>query len=378
MSTVEDTAISPAVRTFMELAAIRSPSYHEADVAAYVRGFLEGLGLEVGEDAAGSEIPAGCGNLYAELPATAPGTPIFLCAHLDTVTLEDDVVPVIEDGRITNANRAILGGDNKGAVAVMLELARELVESGELHAGLELVFTPCEEVGLLGAKHFDVSQLTATFGYVYDHGDDIGKIVVRAPSQVSLRATFVGVPAHSGIAPEQGRSAIAAAATAVSRMQLGRIDAETTANVGLIEGGTAVNIIPERCVIRGEARGLDHDRAVAQAAAMVEIMVDAAAEHNVDVEVDSHDEYRAYQFRENHPAVALAAAALERAGYPPEFVPCGGGADAHIFNANGKPCVNLPNAMRKIHTPDEYMEIADIDGMLRVSRELVAGALAAD
>jgi tripeptide aminopeptidase len=371
----------PVLHTFMELAAIPSEPRDEGRVASYCRGFLEGLGLEVHEDDAAETIPgggAGCGNLYAHLPPTpgATGTPIFLCAHLDTVALEDDVVPVLEqrDGIlcVTNEREAILGGDNKAAVAVMLELVRELVQSGDPHAGLELVLTPCEEIGLLGAKAFDTSRLNAQFGYVFDHANDIGKVVVQAPSQVSIRATFNGMASHSGIAPEEGRSAIRAAADAIAAMPHGRIDEQTTANVGLIHGGTAVNIVPEHCTLRAEVRSLDHDRAAQVSEQVFAAFADAATRHGVDVDIQRRDEYRAYAFTERARPVAHVVAALQAAGYEqPELVPCGGGSDANIFNQAGMPCVNVPNGMRLIHTTSEYIEVRDLVSMLEVARHLV-------
>lgn len=369
---------SSVVRTFMDLCAIPSPARDEGRCAAWVREYLEQLGLDVHEDGAGAQIPAGCGNLTARVPGTVDGTPIFLCAHLDTVALDDEVIPVLDEeaGTITNAREAILGGDNKAAVAVMLELVRELVQEGTPHAGLEVVFTPCEEVGLLGAKAYDVSRLSARFGYVFDHANDIGRIVVEAPSQISLRATFTGRASHSGIAPEQGRSAIRAAADAIAAMPHGRVDERSTANVGLIEGGTAVNIVPERCVVHGEARSLDHDRVTEIARQVIDVFTDAATRHGVDVDIDAADEYRAYSFSAQSAPVKLAAAALTAAGYEPELIPCIGGSDANVFNQAGKPCVNLCNGMRKIHTADEYMRVDDLEGMLRVARELVAAARA--
>ncbi|MCB0877772.1 MAG: M20/M25/M40 family metallo-hydrolase [Thermoleophilia bacterium] len=372
---------APAVlHAFIDLCAIPSPARDEGRAATWCRGFLEGLGLEVEEDDAADTIPrggAGCGNLYVRLPATpgATGTPIFLCAHLDTVALEDDVVPVLEDRNgvlcVTNEREAILGGDNKAAVAVMLELVRELVESGEPHAGLEIVLTPCEEVGLLGAKAFDTTKLDAEFGYVFDHANDIGKIVFQAPSQVSIVATFTGVASHSGIAPEAGRSAIRAAADAIAAMPHGRIDGETTANVGLISGGTAVNIVPERCTLKAEVRSLDHDRAAAVTEDVLAAFTDAATRHGVDLDVQRRDEYRAYRFSEKHPVVAHAMRALEASGYEPKLVPCGGGSDANVFNVAGVPCANLPNGMRLIHTTDEYIEVRSLVEMLEVARNLV-------
>ncbi|MCW2923995.1 MAG: peptidase dimerization domain protein [Thermoleophilia bacterium] len=366
------------LHTFLELAAIPSEARDEGRCAAWCRGYLEGLGLEVREDDAATTIPgggAGCGNLYARLPATVPGTPLFFCAHLDTVTLEDEVVPVLEDREgvltVTNEREAILGGDNKAAVAVMLELVRELVHSGEDHAGVEIVLTPCEEIGLLGAKAFDTGWLAAKFGYVFDHANDIGKVVTSAPTQVSFTATFTGQAAHSGIAPEQGRSAIRAASDAVAAMPHGRVDDRTTANVGLIDGGTATNIVPERCVVHGEVRSLDHDRAAEVMADVLAAFTDAATRHAVDLDVSRRDEYRAYTFTERSAPVAHAVKALRAAGHEPQLVPCGGGSDANVFNQAGMPTANLPNGMRRIHTTEEYVEVRDLDAMLEVARTLV-------
>jgi tripeptide aminopeptidase len=368
------------LRTFIDLADIPSPAREEGRVATWCRGYLEGLGLDVVEDDAATTIPgggAGCGNLYARLAPTpgTEGTPIFICAHLDTVALEDAVVPVLEDRDgvlcVTNDREAILGGDNKAAVAVVLELVRELVQSGEPHAGLEVLLTPCEELGLLGAKAFDASKLQATFGYVFDHANDIGKIVVQAPSQVSLTATFTGQASHSGIAPEQGRSAIRAAADAIAAMPHGRIVEQTTANVGLISGGTAVNFVPERCVFHGEVRSLDHDNAAKVTEDVLAAFTDAATRHAVDLDVARIDEYRAYSFTERSKPVAHAMRALQAAGYEPQLVPCGGGSDANVFNLAGVPCANLCNGMRKIHTTEEYIEVRDLTGMMEVARQLV-------
>lgn len=363
---------SQLVHTFLDLVALRSPAYHEGPAAAYVRSFLDDLGVEWSEDDAGTRIPAGCGNITARIPATCAGTPIFMCSHLDTVALEDDVVPVItEDGRITNERAAILGGDNKAAVAVMLEIIRELAAGDTPHAGVEVVFTPCEEVGLVGAKHYDVSQLTGRFGFVFDHANDIGKVVGEAPTQMSMRVTFRGQASHSGIAPEQGRSAIRAAAEAIIALPHGRIDDRTTANIGLIEGGSAVNIVPERCTLRGEFRSLDHDRVAELSRAAIDSINAIAAAHEVDVDIDAYEEYHAYAFRESSPVIKHACAALEAAGYASTLVPCGGGSDANVFNLAGVACVNMCNGMRLIHTSDEYIEIADLEGMLRVARQIV-------
>ncbi len=370
------TTHSRVVATFIEIASLPSPAHEEGPAAEYVREFLNDIGVAWSEDDGAERIPAGCGNITVRLEPVVEGTPIFLCSHLDTVALEDSVVPVItDDGRITNERDAILGGDNKAAVAVMLELVRDLVTGGIPHAGVEIIFTPCEEVGLLGAKHVDVGSLHADYGFVFDHADDIGLIVGQAPTQMSFTATFSGTASHSGIAPERGRSAIRAAAEAIARMPHGRIDEQTTSNIGLISGGTAVNIVPEWCVVRGEVRSLDHDRAQQVTQTVLDTISSSANLHNVDVAVDVHEEYRAYRFKESSPVVQHAWAALASEGFSPQLVPCGGGSDANIFNAAGKPCVNMCNAMRLIHTRAEFIEIADVEAMLRVAHALVQRAV---
>lgn len=387
LDSLDSDSAPPVVHTFLELASIPSQARDEARVASWCQGYLEALGLQVDEDDAGERIPggAGSGNIYVRLPATegVEGIPIFFCAHLDTVTLDDDLDPVIEDrdGQlvITNSSSAILGGDNKAAVAVMLELVRELVSTGAAHAGVELILTPCEEIGLLGAKAFDVSRLSAQHGYVFDHANDIGSIVVQAPSQISIKAVFRGTASHSGIAPEDGRSSIRAAADAIAAMPHGRLDAKTTANVGLIEGGTAVNIVPEHCILRAEVRSLEHERAAAVTEEVLGAFTDAASRHAVDVDITCVDEYRAYCLREQSPVVTHAVRALIAAGYDkPELVTCGGGSDANVFNRVGKPCANLPNGMRQIHTSDEHIYIQDLVSMLEVSRQLVWCAVKRD
>ena len=251
---------------FCELAAIPSPSGRERAVADRVLDYLRGLGLEPDEDDAGGRIGSEIGNIYCHLPPSegAAGTPIFLNAHVDTVPPTTAVDPVVADGVVTNANDTILGADNKAAVASMLIAVRDLVNSGEPHSGVELVITPMEEVGLLGAKEFDASRLRARFGYCYDHAAPIGNIVIAAPSQQTFKLDFRGRPAHSGIAPEDGRSAILAASRAIASMPLGRIDDQTTANVGMIEGGVARNIVPPGCTRLG--RGAQPRRGISDPA----------------------------------------------------------------------------------------------------------------
>ena len=360
---------------FLELAAIPSPPGEERAVADVVAAHLRTLGLEPDEDAAGEAIGSQIGNIYARIaPTVEGGTPIFLNAHLDTVPPTAAVRPEVRNGIVVNAEDTILGADNKAAVAAMLVAVERIVAEGIDHAGIELVLTPMEEVGLQGAKQFDVSRLHASFGYCYDHAAPIGNIVMAAPTQRTLRLRFVGRAAHSGIAPEQGRSAIAAAARAISDMRLGRIDAETTANVGLIRGGIAGNIIPPECTVMAEARSRDPGRVAELAREMLDAATHAANLHECELESTITSEYEGYRFVRSHPAVRMASAALEACGHAPTSLESGGGADANVFNAAGVACVNLCNGMAEIHTAAEHIAVSDLEAMTAVTLELIAQA----
>jgi tripeptide aminopeptidase len=368
-------AAAGVVDLFCDLAAISSPSRDERAVADVVLARLRGMGLDPVEDGSGADTGSNIGNIHVALPATdeAGGTPIFLNAHLDTVPPDGPVEPEIRNGIVVNRRDTILGADNKAAVAVMLEAFARLA-SGTPHAGVELVLTPMEEVGLRGAKAFDTARLTAPIGYCYDHAAPIGNVVLAAPTQKSLELRFLGRAAHSGIAPEEGRSAIAAAARAVADMQLGRIDDATTANVGLIRGGIAGNIVPPECRVWAEARSRDADRLREQ----VQSMLDAAtyAANLADCELESRiiSEYEGYRFARTHEAVRLVSHALDGCGYPVTYIESGGGADANVFNAAGVPCVNVCNGMAEIHTASEHIAVADLEGMLDVTMGLIETA----
>ena len=361
---------------FLDLAAIPSPPGEERGVADRVIEELRSIGLEVDEDDTGAAIGSTMGSLYARLEPTAEGTPMFLCAHLDTVPPEGPIEPVVEDGVVRNAAGTILGADNKAAVASMIEAARRTLEGGRPHAGLELVFTAKEEVGLRGAYAFDHTRLDAALGYVYDQAAPIGEIVIGAPWAASIEVAFHGRSAHAGMYPEEGRSAIAAAARAIADLRLGRIDEETSANVGLIEGGTARNIIPEHCTLKAEARSHNEAKLADVVREMEEAFAFAAALEECEVETDIDRSYRGYRFRKDEPAVALAAQALERCGFTPSYAFTGGGADANVFNERGIPCVTLANAMAEIHTPGEHIAVSDVEAMVDVSLALLDGALA--
>jgi len=364
----------PTLDLFTELAALPSPPGEERAVADAVAAYLRDLALDVDEDEAGAAVGSSIGNLLCRVEphgANGGGVPLFLCAHLDTVPPEGPIEPVVEDDVVRNAGGTILGADNKAAVAVMLEAVRRVVAEGRPHAGIELVFTPKEEVGLLGAGAFDHTRLRASVGYVFDQAAPIGEVVLGAPTATALLARFHGRAAHAGMYPEEGRSAVAAAARAIADLRLGRLDEETTANVGRVEGGTARNIVPEWCTVTAEARSHDDGKLADVVQEMLDAFAFAASVEECEVETEVETSYRGYRFRRDDEVIALAAGALTRAGYEPTYALSGGGADANVFNQRGLACVNLANGMAQIHTPDEHISVADLEGMVDVTLALL-------
>jgi tripeptide aminopeptidase len=360
------------VSLFTELAALPSPPGDERVVADRVAAYLRDLGLEVTEDDAGTRIGSNAGNLYARLqPTDGGGTPLFFCAHLDTVPPEAAIEPVLEDGVIRNAAGTILGADNKAAVAVMLEATRQVLSENRPHGGIELLFTPKEEVGLHGAAAFDHNQLHARVGYVYDQAAPIGEVILGAPYAHSMEVRFHGRASHAGMYPEEGRSAIAAAAKAIADFKLGRVDEDSTANVGIISGGTAGNIVPEWCSFLAEARSHDPQKLADLVREMLESATFAAGLEDCQVETEVHKSYSGYRFKRDAFVVRLARSALERAGYEPTFKLSGGAADANVFNERGLACVNLANGMAEIHTPHEHIAAEDLERMVEVTLALV-------
>ena len=366
--------MSEVVPLFTELAALRSPPGEEREVADRVAAYLRDLALEVDEDDAGAQVGSNAGNLYARVEPTADGVPLFFCAHLDTVPPDGPLEPVLEDGVVRNAGGTILGADNKAAVAVMLEATRRVLSDGRPHAGIELLFTPKEEVGLLGAAAFDASRLAAQVGYVYDQAAPIGEVILGAPHAHAMQIRFHGRASHSGMYPEEGRSAIAAAARAITDFRLGRVDEETTANVGVINGGTAGNIVPEWCTFLAEARSQDEGKLADLVQEMLEAVTFAAELGECEVETEMKKSYRGYRFKQDDLAVRLATDALRASGREPTFALSGGAADANVFNDRGLQCVNLANGMANIHTADEQISVDDLEGMIDVTLALVDAA----
>jgi tripeptide aminopeptidase len=364
---------------FAELCAIPSPSGQEAAVGAHVSALLERAGYVCTTDEHGNVFTRyeGAVGTVATAEATERRS-VLLCAHLDTVPHDGTPIePVLVDDGWENRHPAILGADNKAAVAVMLLAAERARDPAHppIPVDLELLFTVREETALAGAKAFDVSQLRSPFGYVYDHATPIGEIVMGSPTYYRLEAEFRGRAAHAGIRPEDGRSAVVAAARAIAAMRHGRLDDQTTANIGWISGGAAgaTNVVAERCSILAEARSLDPVKAEAVVAEMVDHCHDAANEPLCECDLDVTVErlFEGYRHKPSSPAVLAAQRALEACGYVPRSIVSGGGADANAFEVAGLHTVCLANGTERNHEPTERVSVASLDGMLDVTYALL-------
>ncbi len=355
---------------FTAYVQIDSETKSEGVFAAYLAKQLEELGLEVFFDKAGEVIGSDGNNLVGRLKGTVPGEPIVLSAHMDTVIPGKGIVPVIKDGVITSTGNTILGGDDKAGIAAIVEALQMLRESGEPHRTVEVVFTIAEEGGLNGAKNLEMSLVTGSKGFVLDSGGSPGQIVVQAPSQDKIEARIYGKPAHAGICPEEGISAIQVAASAIQNMNLLRIDEETTANIGIIRGGDATNIVCPEVWIKAEARSLTEEKLDAQTRHMVKCVEDACNAYGARADIQVSREYGGYSVTEGDPLLSFTENCMAEMGLKPYRASSGGGSDTNIFNNRGLKLLNLGTGMSKCHTLDEYITVRDLTDLTRLVYQL--------
>lgn len=357
---------------FLELVRVDSVSGFERQVADLLKEKLESLGFEVEEDDTGKKINTGTGNIIARLPGNLAGVaPVMVCAHMDTVEPGRGVVPVVEDGMIKSSGNTVLGGDNKAGIAIILEAARILKENGISHGGLEIILTVFEEGGLLGAGNLDPGRVKARIGYVLDSDGPPGTIVTSAPTQDRITAVIKGKSAHAGICPEKGINAIKVAANAIAAMNLGRIDSETTSNIGIINGGKATNIVPDSVLIQGETRSLDALKKDRQTRDIVEKIREAAAGLGTDADIKVEKLYGNFIIDHNELVVRIAVEAAQNLGLSPRLESTGGGSDANMFNEKGISAVILGIAMQNVHTTEEFIKIDDLEASCRYLVEII-------
>ena len=364
----------------LELVQIDSHSRKEREVALRLKSYCEEMGAQVEIDDAGEKVGGNTGNVIARFAGTIQGgEPIMMSAHMDTVVPGEGVKPIIEGDIIRTDETTVLGGDDKSGCAVIIEVIRCLQEQNIPHAPIEAIFSICEEVGLLGAKNVDVAKLKCKYGIVFD-SDDPGFLFTKGPSSNELVFKVYGLESHAGVAPEDGISAIKIAAEAISAMRLGRIDEETTANIGIIEGGKATNIIPNYVYLKGETRSRNEDKLTAQTEHMVKCFEDAAAKYEVTVagittkgraEVTVEREYSSMDVPDSSHVVQLVILAAKRMGLDVKTMASGGGCDANVFNRRGIECANLGTGMRAIHTVKEWLDVKDMYAAAEMTLEIM-------
>lgn len=358
---------------FCRLAAIPSPTGLESACGVAVEAELAELGLAVQRDGSAVSVGGNCDNLYCHIPATRTGgRPLFLCAHLDTVPPTDDLQPVVVDGVIRNATPSIVGADNKASLAVLLDAARTVCAERLPHAGIELLFTVGEEQGLLGSRAFDCASLRARSGFVFDHPGAIGGYVAAAPSRFVVRSTMRGRASHSGISPEQGVNAVVALARAVAAFPA--TTPEVSVNVARVEGGTSLNVVPDRARVGVDVRSLSHDDALLVVGQIDRTLRSSADAAGCTVEVQVENPYLAYRLPEDSCALALAKAVFARLELPIEQLETRGGSDANAFRTEGLDCVNLAHAVVDFHGPEERVAVSDLVLMEQVVLEILAEA----
>jgi tripeptide aminopeptidase len=367
------------INEFIELVQIDSETRSEQQISLVLKQKFTSLGLKVEEDDVAAKVGHGSGNLICTLPATTDRKVprLFFTSHMDTVTPGKGIKPQIgDDGIIRSDGTTILGSDDKAGLAAMFEAIRVLKEQNIQHGQIQFVITVGEEAGLKGSRAMNPKWLQADYGYALDSNGDIGHIAVAAPTQAKINIIFTGRSAHAGVNPEKGISAITVASKAISRMSLGRIDKETTANIGRFAGGVtgATNIVVDKVELEAEARSIVQSKLGVQVDAMRKACEEAAKEMGASVDFQSEIIYPAFMFDEQAPVVKLAMEAIRKAGCTPKTFHSGGGSDANVFNGLGVPTVNLAVGYEHIHTTKEQIAVKDLVKVAEVVVRIVEEA----
>jgi tripeptide aminopeptidase len=349
---------------FIEILKIKSPSKNEMELGSYVLKRLAKLGIQAKTDGTGNKIGGNAGNIIGFLASNdkSKKIPVFFGAHLDTVPLGGEILPEIKNGKLFNADKnCILGGDDKVAVAAILEALEVLRENNIKTSGIYIVFTVGEEIAILGAKNIDLKEIKAKYGFVFDGEGDIGTIFNEAPYHDTMEFSITGKAVHAGIEPERGINSIKVAAEAISNLKLGRIDSESTCNIGIINGGTATNIIPEKTYVKAEARSLNPEKLDRITNDIKTGFLRSAEKYGAKLKIKVEREYKGFKFDSKVVPIVMASKALKNMGIEPVIRSTGGGSDVNIYNAKGKVSVDLSSGMEKVHSSNEYVKIAELE-----------------
>lgn len=362
------------VNEFLKYVQIDSPTKKEGKFARFIEEELKNIGLEVYVDDAGDQVGSDTGNIIAKLKGSKDMEPILFSCHMDTVSPGEGIKPVIKDGVIYSDGTTILGGDDKAGIAAVVEALKVIKENNIEHGPIEVVFSIYEEGGLFGAKNLGYTKIEAKRAFVLDSGGDPGQIIIKGPAQDKINAKIIGKPAHAGVCPEEGISAIQVVAKAISSMNLLRIDEETTANIGVIQGGKVTNIVCPEVEIKAEARSLDNDKLDKQTTHMVDCLKEAAKEFGAEVEIDTKRMYSAFVIEEKDEIVKVVKNACKNIGLKPFTQASGGGSDTNILNGKGIKTVNLGIGEKKAHTLEEHLKIEDLVNSAKLVLEIIKTA----
>lgn len=360
---------------FCELAMIDSPTKNERVIADVLKERLAEIGMDVTEDSVGLQIGGNCGNVFAYLKGNLANVPVVLfSAHMDTVAPCLGVKPIIQSGVIRSNGSTILGADDISGIVPILEALRTIQESKIPHGDIQVVFNVAEEGGLNGSKNLDPALLKADLGFVLDCGGNPGTIILEAPGQDRINVTITGKSSHAGAAPEEGINAIVVAAKAIANMRIGRIDEETTSNVGTIQGGLATNIVAEKAEVTCEARSHDLRKLERLTREMCDDFNQSATEMGAVAEVETIRLYNPFKIAKDSQISQLALQAALAADLSASFGVTGGGSDANYYNHYGIPCLVLATGMQKYHTMDEYIEVEDLYRTTELVIEIIKAA----
>ncbi|NPA95211.1 MAG: M20/M25/M40 family metallo-hydrolase [Thermodesulfobacteria bacterium] len=366
-------------KLFMDLVRIDSPSRHEGQVAAFIRDWFQANlpSAKILEDGSAVDTGSDTGNLIIKIPGQKEAEPLFFNAHMDTVEPGRGIKPIFENGVFKSDGTTVLGGDDKAAIAIILEAVMCLKEAAIAHGPFEILLTTCEEIGLLGAKALDESLLDSKAGYALDT-EDPDSVINRAPAAIRFHAKIHGVAAHAGLSPEKGMSAIKVAAKAISQAPQGRIDPETTCNIGLIKGGTATNIVPDLVTVDGEVRSHHQDRLKKLQDDILSCFYKAADDFRREpgdkfpyVAVTVEDDYPVMNVPEDHPIIRAVLHAGRRLDRNLRLEMTGGGSDANIFNSKGLATAILGIGMQKVHTTEEFIRLEDMEKSCLLAVEIL-------
>lgn len=349
------------VKTFCELVRTDSTSGNERQMADLIKRKLEEMGYSPYEDNAGEGINGNAGNVIVKIPGTVEADPLLFMAHMDTVEPGKGKTPVIDGDIIKSDGTTVLGGDDLAGVACILEAVHVLKEEKIPHGDVYAVFSIAEETGLYGAKNLDTSKIPAKYAFVLDEGGPIGTVAIQAPYHDQVHFKVRGKAAHAGVCPEEGINAIRAASSAISNLPfMGRIDSESTCNIGIIRGGRATNIVPDEVIIEGELRSINEQKLNDFTNQWVESFRKSVERENATVEIEVERSYGGYVIPEDHPIMNLLKKATGALNLPLLPEKTGGGSDTNVLNTNGIPAVNLSVGMTNVHGTKEQIAISDM------------------